>query len=380
MHSRIARVMLVAGLLMAGVGAGIQLRFLLGHSRQLADDYRELVAQLGRFEAQLADLSTGQSAYVAPGQPDAPWLERVSVLTARLPSELAAIKARARSADSATAVQSVSEALSKVAAADASARDYLGQEQELMAADVVFGEGRDAIIAARSSTALIAKSEGAAFDAEQAADQQKALIVAAVTAGLWVIGILLLMPRTGTAKETATTLAEITRVPVPERVDPAVPPPTIDLAAAADLCTALSRVVTSAALPDMLARAAALIDAPGVIVWMGSGDELFAGMSHGYDPRSIRRLGAIPRDADNATAEAWRTGELRTVVGDMVSNGAIVAPMFGPESCVGVLAAEVRHGREQDPATQAVTLMIAAQLATVIGASPAAPQTRAAEG
>jgi hypothetical protein len=273
----------------------------------------------------------------------------------------------------------VSAALSNVAATDARAREYLTQEQDLLASDVVFGEGRDAINAARSSAATIARSEGAAFVAEIAAGRQQAQIVAGVTAGLWVVGILLLMPRTGTGTETAATLAEITRIPVPERVEPATPAPAIDLAAAADLCTALSRVITSAALPDMLARAAALIDAPGVIVWMGSGDELFAGMSHGYDPRSIRRLGAIPRDADNATAEAWRTGELRTVVGDMVSNGAIVAPMFGPDSCVGVLAAEVRNGREQDQATQAVTMMIAAQLATVIGAWPAAPQTRAAE-
>jgi hypothetical protein len=58
----------------------------------------------------------------------------------------------------------------------------------------------------------------------------------------------------------------------------------------------------------------------------------------------------------------------------MMSNGAIVAPMFGPEACVGVLAAEVRHGRELDPGTQAVTAMIAAQLSTVLGAWPADAQ------
>jgi signal transduction protein with GAF and PtsI domain len=52
-----------------------------------------------------------------------------------------------------------------------------------------------------------------------------------------------------------------------------------------------------------------------------------------------------------------------------MSNGAIVAPMFAPESCIGVLAAEVRHGRESDGATQSVTLMLAAQLATVVGSA-----------
>jgi hypothetical protein len=180
-------------------------------------------------------------------------------------------------------------------------------------------------------------------------------------------------------REVTPDLSEITRVASPDPGADVTASPTVDLAAAADLCIALSRVVSSAALPDMLARTAALIDAPGVIVWMGSGDELFAVMSHGYDPRSIRRLGSIARGADNATAEAWRTGELRTVAGGAQYNGAIVAPMFGPESCVGVLAAEVRHGREQDAGTQAVTTMIAAQLAMVVGTWPST-QVRAAEG
>jgi len=147
----------------------------------------------------------------------------------------------------------------------------------------------------------------------------------------------------------------------------------------ADLCTALSRVESSAALPDMLARTALLLDASGVIVWLAQGSELHAATSHGYNPRVISRLGSINRDADNATADAWRTGEVRTVDGDVMSNGAIVAPMFGPDACIGVLAAEVRHGRERDASTRAVTLMVAAQLATVLAAWPAAPQARAAE-
>jgi hypothetical protein len=63
-----------------------------------------------------------------------------------------------------------------------------------------------------------------------------------------------------------------------------------------------------------------------------------------------------------------------------MSNGAIVAPMFGPDTCIGVLAAEVRNGREQDASTRAVTMMVAAQLAGVLSAWPSAPQARAAEG
>ena len=122
----------------------------------------------------------------------------------------------------------------------------------------------------------------------------------------------------------------------------------------------------------MLARAAAVLDARGIIVWMGAGEELFPALSYGYDERVIERLGPIPRGASNATAEAWRTARMRTVAADAMSHGAIAAPVSGIGGCVGVFAAEVRHGREDDPGTQAVAAMIAAQLAGIVSAWPAA--------
>ena len=158
--------MLVALLLAVGTGAGLQLTFLLEQSRQLGDDQRRLLTQVARFDALLAELSAAQSAYVAPGQPDAPWFDRVSTLTNRLTTELAAVRNRLTSPDSATSTQSVADALSKLAVADSSARDFLTQEQELLAADVVFGEARDAINTARSSTSGLVTSEGAAFEVD----------------------------------------------------------------------------------------------------------------------------------------------------------------------------------------------------------------------
>jgi hypothetical protein len=61
------------------------------------------------------------------------------------------------------------------------------------------------------------------------------------------------------------------------------------------------------------------------------------------------------------------------VAGGTSSNGAIVAPMLGRDACIGVLAAEVRGRREDDAATRAVAVMIAAQLATVVAASTPVP-------
>jgi hypothetical protein len=375
MQSRVARVTIVALLLAAGVGAGLQLTSLLTQSRQLADRHLALLTQLTRFDQLLAEVSTAQAAYVAPGQPDAPWFERVADLSARLHAELDQIRSRTAASDSPAAIAAVTEAFASLAMADTAARENLALEQDLIAADIVFGEALTAVNNAHAAVARLERAEAAAFESSRAAGQQQMLLVAAAVAGIWLVGVLVLLPRPAASKAAdAPGLADITRVSTPVLPEPAAPTGMVDLPAAAELCTAISRVVASSALPDMLARTAALLDASGVIVWLGDRDELHAAMSHGYNPRVIRQLGSIARAADNATAEAWRTGELRTVAGDMMSNGAIVAPMFGPEACVGVLAAEVRHGRELDPGTQAVTAMIAAQLSTVLGAWPADAQ------
>jgi hypothetical protein len=226
-------------------------------------------------------------------------------------------------------------------------------------------------------------AERAAVANERLALIQEIWTVLGAAAVAWLIGLALLVgpPAVGRPDAPASTVPEAATGPAPER-EPAGAPDAIpiDLETAADICSAISRMTSTVQLPDLLARVAALLDASGLILWIGNGDELHPARAYGYDPRIISRLGPIARHADNATAAAWRTGELRFVAGDLVSSGAIVAPMFGPDSCVGVLAVEVRHQREADPVARAVTTMIAAQLATALAASPAAGAAPAAAG
>jgi len=81
--------------------------------------------------------------------------------------------------------------------------------------------------------------------------------------------------------------------------------------------------------------------------------------------------------AENAAANAWRTGQLAVVPAATTGGqGAIVTPLFGLHSCIGVLSAEVRQG-ENSPSVQAVATMIAAQLSTVVPAWPAGSLTPA---
>jgi len=388
--------MIAAIVLATGVGAALQINFFLAQLHQLADGQRTLLLQIARVDALASDLVAAQAAYVAPGQPDAPWLDRASTTTSQLMATLTSVRSGARSDGALAKLQAIAGAMAIAATADASAREYLRQEQDLMAADVIFGEGRDAIAAIRTGVAALAAAENSQINGERSRIQQQLLLVGGGAGAILAIGLLVLtplprprsepaavdgVPATGDLPLVVDAGSDTARLAGDDSADVPITSfrDVIDLVATADLCTALSRVDSSAALPDMLARAAALLDASGIIVWLGSGDELFAVTSHGYHPRVISQLGSIPRDADNATADAWRTGEARTVAGDAMANGAIVAPMFGPDTCIGVLAAEVRHGREQDEATRAVTMMVAAQLAMVLGAWPAPSEARAAE-
>ena len=146
-----------------------------------------------------------------------------------------------------------------------------------------------------------------------------------------------------------------------------------DLGLAAELCTDLARVLDPSDLPALLARTARLLDASGVIVWVAdrAGAALFPAVAHGYSPALLARMHAIPRDADNAAAAAWREGAERTVAAQGQSPGALVTPILTADGCVGVLAAETLHGAERSETTRAVAAIIAAQLATMVTTLPA---------
>jgi hypothetical protein len=118
-----------------------------------------------------------------------------------------------------------------------------------------------------------------------------------------------------------------------------------------------------------------VLDASALILWISAGEQLFPVIAHGYSDDRLARMGPIARDAENAAASAWRTGQLAVVPAAKTGGqGAIVTPLFGLHSCIGVLSVEVRHG-EDSPAVQAVATMIAAQLSTVVPAWPAGSLT-----
>jgi hypothetical protein len=152
------------------------------------------------------------------------------------------------------------------------------------------------------------------------------------------------------------------------------------LRAASQLCTDLGRVSDVEELRGLVGQAAELMDASGLIVWMGGpdGNQLVPALSHGYGAEMLSRLPPLERSADNAAATAYRTSQLQIVLAHPgASNGAIVAPLLSPNGCVGVISAEIRGGGETSESVQALAAIFAAQLAAVLHTTPESREQRA---
>ena len=409
MRSRAVR--WIVFVVLVAIGIGTAALIWIDEQRRSALDVheRDIAARVEGLTAAARDIAAYQAAYVALAQPLQPALDRVAANLQALSAAVTILTSAIRSSDATSPVTDIHDDVTRLAEADRTIRDNLRAGETLMASDLIFGEARHTIDGIAISLRQVRDAESSWTSAERQRVDQEVWRTTAAAAAVWLVGLLLLVHVPARKTPTAGSAAMQAASPQPEVADasslrlvpeateswPAAPgaqttpdaspasmPVTtatatarstssVDLAAAADVCTAISRVTEVAALTDLLGRAAGVLDATGVIVWMGAGEELFPATAYGYDPRVVSRLGPIARFSDNATANAWVMGQLRTVAGDATTNGAIVAPMFGPDSCIGVLAAEVRHGREADAATQAVTMMIAAQLATAVVAWPA---------
>jgi len=144
--------------------------------------------------------------------------------------------------------------------------------------------------------------------------------------------------------------------------------PEPNLAAAAHLCTRLGRVLDTREVAPLLADAAEILDAVGLIVWSwdARATALTPSLVHGYSDAVRARLASVPTDAGNAVATAFRSAALCVVDSDGFT-GAVVVPLIGPSGCVGVLALELRHGSERRESVRAFATILAAQLVTLLG-------------
>ena len=159
--------------------------------------------------------------------------------------------------------------------------------------------------------------------------------------------------------------------PVPARV---TYQPELELSAVAHLCTELSRVLEIREVGPLLERAARIIDAVGLIVWVWDphATVLKPALTYGYSDEMLARLPRVRLDTDNATAASFRSGQARIVNSGDLASGAVVVPLLTPTGCGGVLAVELRQGGERRESVRALATIFAAQLATFVGSAPLA--------
>ena len=393
MHRMWLRVTLLVVLAGASVTAGFY-AFVAG--QRIAESRRAALAFDARAWAlavSLAELRAAQQAYVAAGQDRDYWVadvaERIEDVTAEL-SALSASATLAAATDALGEAASLVEALTRM---DVLARDHAEAGQEVMASDLIFADGLELGRSAADHVERARLVEREARDAA-AGDRERSQVAAVgATLGAGVLFALLLSPlpagranpTDGTTEEPAPGLPEgrllldlesddHNRSAATEvEVDRPSTTPAPDLRLAADLCTDLGRAANAAELPPLLARAAQLLNASCIIVWVrdGTGNALRPAVSHGYPAAALARLGTIACDGDNAAAAAYRDARMHVIRGDSETPGAIVVPLASPDDHPGVMTIEVNDGWEAGDTVQSAATIIAAQLATLVAADPA---------
>ena len=398
MRSSALRITVVALVLIAFAAAA---GFLFQTQRQIAASTTALRAfdrQARDASDALGDARASEQAYVAAGQGVAFWMSKVSATADAVTSSVGSLRRSASSADARAALDEAAGTIAEFTAVDQRARDYLKSREPLMAGDVIFTEGAEKAAAGARQIEAARLAEHQDFDAFEALLRRQQAMAAGGAGAFTIFAVLLLAPIRRQAQtddpEGATPEAPPPAATVnPSRVDRASSS-TLALnlpreerfsvlrsaavgpimRSAADLATEFGRVRDLHDLTRLLGRAADLIDASGVVVWMGntSGGDLRPLISHGYSPQVAARMPLVPRSADNAAAAAYRTGKMQIVLSRPGgSSGAIVAPILVADGCIGAFSAEIRSGGETSETIQALAAMSAAHLAAIVPAATA---------
>lgn len=411
MMRRWVRAALVTILLAVMAAAGYQV-FIT--ERALQRDQQQERAFTGfawQTSVSLSDLRAAQEAYVAAGQDSSYWIGQVASLLNAITANLASLRRISMAPDTVAALDQAETVIDALRQMDGLVRDHSAAGQQLMASDLIFTDGLELATKASAHIEAARASEQAARDRITADDRRSQLVALAAATGTSLLVTLLLLPvgrqpaPAAVAEATEVTPAgaegpsepgddrlvladldlalnpdtdrlalaepEEAEQPAPASMHETAPAP--DLRLAAELCTELGRLTSTVELPTLLGRAAALLNASGIIVWVRADESLRPGVGHGYPIATLTRMGPIGRDDDNAVAAAFRNGQAQTVAGDARGNGAVVVPLLSSATCVGVMSAELKDGWERSDAVRATASILAAQLATLV-AAPAEPR------
>ena len=386
------------GLLIAGLLITAALAYrAVDNEASLGRAYRQSVAHniaAGQALEALLDLRGSLHAYVAPGQGVPFWSRRSEQLLPTLRDPLVTLDAAV--ATSGGSLAETLAAVDQLAAAERRTRDYARRGETLLAGDVVFTEVRDLLTASISQIQSARVTLAAADDRRVASLRREQAILVSAAAVSWIVIAVLLLPpakiqpmkdpsawRDALAQTIKKPLAKETERPKPvepvERLAPVQPlEPSVPLRSileVSEICSDMSSLADTGALSGVLDRAAAAINATGVIVWIASndGNTLSPVASHGFDQKLVTRIGRIARDSANLTAMAFRENVPRVSAATSTAPAALAVSLCGPTGPVGVLSVELKPDVPADEARVALATIFAAQLATLANPIPTAP-------
>jgi hypothetical protein len=390
------------------IALGAAAFFVFSSERKLAllrADGRDFDRHAREITASLSDLRAAQQAYVAAGQGVTFWMPKVGEIADGVTTAIASLRSAATGAAALSSIDAATATLANFGQVDRRARDYLRLGQLLMAGDVIFTEG-DQIAAASARHIESARlAEHQSLDAAEGVVRRQEAMVLAGAGGLTAV-IVLILGLGRVAAEAADAPLSIKSIASPPSIagdrtavkgqssaapvaaSPAPSPASSTravspiLRTAAQLCTDFACMRDLNDLQLLLARASDVMDAAGLVVWLGNADkgELQPVLTQGYSDETRARLPNVARSANNAAAAAYRSGEVQIVLSRPGgAKGAVVAPILGVHGCIGALSAEIRGGGEASDSVQALASIVAAQLASVLVATQVeAPASRAA--
>jgi hypothetical protein len=418
MKNRVVRIALVVLALASQAAAG----FIVYSTEQaLASaraDAAALASDAARAQAVIGDLRGAQTGLVANGQDPSFWVPKVAALAKDAAAAIEKIDRNRLTADATQDLAAATAALADFTRTSDRVRDLLATDQPLTASSLAFGDAAGHLSTAAGALTGVVSSQAAAVDREAARLWPRKALALAGSAALTIVALLLLLPRATQERTLAESEGPAAGLALPLTLPsagdlndlgrsgfdldirrPAASPPTeplpeppreseeaivddlkretalrlnteaqVDLAAAARLCSDLARVKDAGQLPALLARAAELLDASGIVLWLAGseGTVIRPVASIGYSDHTLSRMKALSGRSDNAVSVAFRESRMEVVAGTKDRNGAVVVPIMTVGGHAGALAAEIRHGAESSPAVQAVVTIVAAQLASLV--------------
>ena len=362
--------------------------------------------------AALGDLRGALHAYVAPGQGLPFWSGRSREALDELRKNLIAVDGVLPAGAS---LAGALDAVDQLVAAERRAREYAGRSETLLSADVIFTEVRDLVTSSVGEVQEARSRMAAAHDRRASGLRREQALLAAAAILTWIGVAILLMPTPPPPPkkqdEWLDQLAETIKKPIPKeplpkgtKPEPVAPAPAVPAPAVlapppapaepsiavravrtvGEICSDLSTLSDTGALNGALERAAGVLKASGLIVWVASNDAsaLAPVATHGFDPKLVARIGRIPRDSSNLTAAAFRENTPRISAGTDTTPAALAVSLCGPSGPVGVLSVELLGGVPADEGRVALATIFAAQLSTLATPVPSvttAPRTEEAK-